>query len=155
MLRCSVCSKNFVAGDDVLTFYLQKVGLTEDNELGLFEHLQYPEDYVDRVHFEHKCLEQTFSPADNPFMYDKIYDEVCDDIESQLREELSEQIREEIEEELGLDIPNYEDQEPDQCIWCKKNDCVWRRVLTGGIIFYCTRCNKMWDDEENEVEPSS
>lgn len=136
--RCCACRQTFAAGDEVVTFYLERVLQGEKSGLpGFYEHPQSPDNSTDHVHFNYSCLEKCFSPIENPFMYDSIADQVR---------------REILEEEREVDEFAIEDvQDPPFCLWCKREDSVWLQERRGGTVYCCLVCNKLWDDEENEL----
>ena len=148
--RCCACRKQFGPGDEVVTFRLETVRRGEKSgQLGFYAHGNYPEDFEDHTHFSAGCLEKTFSPMDNPFMYDAIADKVREEIESEIRDEIYDELSAEFQTE---DVPLYAEDELPFCLWCKKTNTVWLQHRHAGIIFFCTVCQKYWDDEETELE---
>lgn len=138
--RCCACSKEFANGDQVVTFYFERVMRGEKSgELGFYEDKNYPEQTVDRVHFTYPCLEKCFSPVDNPFMYDVIAESV--------RKEIYEDER----DREDYDIPLTEPDDPPFCLWCKREDTVWMQVQRETCIYNCLACRKLWDLNEDEL----
>jgi hypothetical protein len=97
-------------------------------------------------------------------MYDSIVKSVADerekDIRDEVRDEFSQQfevVKEMISEQrfnFCVDCwANIEEDEPPYCLWCKATDYVWMHQKPQGMIFCCTRCNKYWDDQEEELDP--
>jgi hypothetical protein len=136
--KCIACSKEFVLGDRVVTFRLERVLRGEKSgQVGFYEDNQSPED--EHVHLTYQCLEKCFSPADNPFMYDTIAAAVRKEIYE------DEQEREE------LDIPLADPDDPPFCLWCKREDTVWLQIQRDMYIYNCLACHKLWDHNEDEL----
>lgn len=153
--KCCGCGKPFAAGDHVVTFRMERVLRGErSNILGFYKSTlirdnvsvlygsEGPEDGIDHVHFTPGCLERTFSPIENPFMYDMLADEV----RQRIYDEESEMDPAEILPELPELIEN-----PPMCLWCKKTNTVWMHVDKGYPIYNCLACRKLWDHEEDEL----
>lgn len=141
MDKCCACSREFANGDRVVTFYFERVLAGEKSgALGYYEDYQYTEQAVDRVHFLYPCLEKCFSPVDNPFMYDFLADQV--------RREIYEDERNNDDDH---DIPFQMDDDPPYCLWCKKEDTVWLQQQRDMWIFFCNACNKLWNQDEDEL----
>jgi hypothetical protein len=148
--KCCACSKAFQDGDEVLTFYIEKSKRgSKSGMIGFYSHPNYPKDYIDRSHFTAACLEKCFSPADNPFLYDTIV--------AKIRAETTEDIRQEIYDDMDLelddefpDMPDIDD--PPFCLWCKGPESVWVQIRSSGYLYACTKCNKYWDQDENEID---
>lgn len=171
-LRCAGCNQEFLQGDEVqpVPQILRYLRGMKSGAMGLYQHENFPEAEPDYVHWRHSCLEKFFSPIENPYMYDGLVAKLRGDLKLELRDEHEEQfalVKEMIGEgnhnfcvecwtELeDADIPLLEREEPPKCLWCKHTDQVWMQQKPGGLIFYCFRCSKMWDDYENEMEVAS
>ncbi len=153
--KCCGCGKPFAAGEKVVSFRMERVlrgersnllgfykaSLTRDN-LGTLQGSNGPAEDIDHVHFTPGCLERTFSPVDNPFMYDMLADEV----RQRIYEEESESEPPEIIPEIPELIEN-----PPMCLWCKRTDTVWCHFDKGYPVYNCLACKKLWDHEEDEL----
>lgn len=145
--KCCGCKADFVAGDEVLTFYMERalkgpksgiIGFYENpNSLGTEN-----EGNVDHVHFSPGCLELAFSPADNPFMFDLLA--------AQVRQQIYEDESQKDPIEILPELPGLLD-DPPFCLWCKRTDSVWLHTGKQYPIFYCRVCNKLWDHDEDEL----
>lgn len=137
--KCCACSKEFVSGDSVVTFYLEKVLAGEKSGvLGFYDDDRYPDREVDHVHFSHNCLEKCFSPIENPFLYDTVVESIRKDIY-------------EDEADSVDDIPINIDDDPPYCLWCKREDTVWKQIQRDLHIFNCIACSRLWDQDETEL----
>lgn len=137
--KCCACSKEFVNGDTVVTFYLERVMTGQKSGvLGFYDDTRYPDGAMDRVHFSYSCLEKCFSPVENPFLYDVVVETV--------RKEIYED-----EIEAADDIPITIEDDPPYCPWCKKEDSVWKQIQRDIHIFHCVVCHKLWDQDETEL----
>lgn len=139
--KCCACSRNFAAGDTVITFYFQQVMRGEKSGvLGFYDHKNSPDGSVDYVHFSYACLEKCFSPMENPFMYDILADAVRKEI---------------YDDEAGNDDDDMPEitveEDPPYCLWCKKEEAVWVHYQRDMHIYNCMQCSKLWDDEEREL----
>ena len=145
MKKCCACSKEFRAGDKILTFSINEVRYGEKSgALGIYPNKDYGEDHQDYSHFTYQCLERTFSPIENPFLYDILYNAI--------KEEAYKDAKDEAYEEFQMDVPpSYDNDDPPECIWCKKIGITWMLIRTTNTIFYCPECNQYWDQDENPV----
>ncbi len=145
--KCCGCNKEFVAGDNVLTFYMERVLKGQKSGvLGFYESANSlgteNEGNIDHVHFLPGCLELAFSPPDNPFMFDV------------LAEQVRQKIYEEESERDPADIlPTLPEMlvDPPYCLWCKRTDTVWLHTDKGYPIFNCLACKKLWDQDDDEL----
>lgn len=138
--KCCACSREFANGDRVVTFYFEKVMRGEKSgELGFYDDNQYPDNSVDRTHFNYSCLEKCFSPMDNPFMYDAI----AEMVRKEIREDETDR------DEYEVSIMDYD--EPPYCLWCKREDTVWMQQQRDLHIYNCIACRKLWDQNEDEL----
>lgn len=141
MEKCCGCSKQFVNGDVVITFYFEQVKAGDKSgALGFYEHRNSPENSVEHVHFTYGCLEKCFSPVDNPFMYDV----VAEAVRRQIWEDEKEQ-----DPDIPLHILDYDD--PPFCLWCKREDTVWIQVQRDMRVYNCLACRRLWDHNEDEL----
>lgn len=147
--KCAGCGKGFSAGDRIVTFKMERVlkgeksgilGYYKDN-LGVIQGSDGPEN-IDHIHFTPGCLERTFSPAENPFLFDIIA--------SQIRQEIYEEERDRDPDTVLPEIPALLD-DPPYCLWCKKVNTVWVHFSEGYPIYNCLACGKLWDHEEDEL----
>lgn len=138
--KCAACNKVFAYGDVVITFYFEQVMAGEKSgALGFYEHNNSPDQAVDHVHFTYSCLEKCFSPMDNPFLYDQVA--------ALVRQEIIDDERESFDD----DLPPINVEDPPFCLWCKREDTVWKQTSREMIIYNCIACQKLWDDEEDEM----
>jgi hypothetical protein len=146
--KCCGCGKGFAAGDQVVTFRMEKVRRGEkSNQLGFYNNNQLlaaTEERlaVDHVHFAPGCLELAFSPVENPFMFDVLADQV--------RQQIYDEESERDPAEILPDLPELLENPP-YCLWCKRKDCVWAHFDKGYPIYNCLACGKLWDHEEDEL----
>ncbi len=148
--KCCGCGKGFAAGESVITFRMERV-LRGDKSgvLGFYNHHQYlgvrnTEDpqIVDHAHFTPGCLERTFSPVDNPFMFDVLADQV--------RQQIYDEESEKDPSEIMPDLPELL-EDPPYCLWCKRTDTVWMHFNKGYPIYNCLSCKRLWDHEDDEL----
>lgn len=153
--KCCGCGKGFAAGDRVVTFRMERVlrgeksgelgfyeaSVTRDN-LGVLRGSDGVEEGIDHVHFTPGCLELTFSPMENPFMWDMLADEV--------RQQIYENESEKDPDEILPDLPELIENPP-YCLWCKRTDTVWLNTNKGYPIYNCLACKRLWDHEEDEL----
>lgn len=144
--KCCGCKKEFAAGDDVLTFYMERV--LKGPKSGVIGFYQNPnslgsenEVNIDHVHFLPGCLEMAFSPPDNPFMFDILAAQV----RQQIYEEESER-----DPDFFPEMPSLI-EDPPFCLWCKRTDTVWFSTYKGYPIYNCLACKKLWDHEDDEL----
>jgi hypothetical protein len=155
--KCCGCGKPFVAGDHVVTFRMEQVRLGEkSNQLGFYNSFWYlegqgaedqnlpfgEETTGDHVHFTPGCLEKTFSPVDNPFLYDVLA--------NQVRQKIYDEESDREPDEILPDLPELI-EDPPACLWCKRTDTVWVHFPRGYPIYNCIGCSKLWDHEEDEL----
>ncbi len=140
MDKCPGCSKAFVNGDQVIRVNLERVMAGEKSgALGFYDHQHLTRDEPERIHFSHSCIEKYFSPIENPFYYDFLAEQVRAEIYQ------DEKDRDEFE------LPNPMDEDPPYCLWCKKEETVWLQQQRDLWIFFCTACQKLWDQDEYEL----
>lgn len=148
--KCCGCGKGFAAGDQVVTFRMERV-LRGDKSgiLGFYNNHQQLGGYgneemmvIDHVHFAPGCLERAFSPMENPFMFDMLADQV--------RQQIYEEEAERDPAEILPELPELL-EDPPYCLWCKRTDTVWMHLDKSYPIYNCIACNKLWDHEEDEL----
>lgn len=165
-IRCAACRKDFQDGDDVQPVpALERVLRGEKSgALGVYPQGEtVPHDEQDFIHHDYHCYEMFFSPTEG-FLYDSVIkqmgEEWGDTNKDEIREEYSQKF-EEVKEMIGQQNFQFcvecwaelDADEPPVCLWCKSPDFVWMHQKPQGMIFCCTRCNKYWDNEEEELEP--
>jgi len=165
--KCASCHQEFREEDEVQRVPpLEKVRRGQKSgELGVYPSTDkvHPDDQ-DLLHNKHGCYEKFFSPMDNPFLYDAISNRVYIEREDQIREEVQEEMMnrfDEVKEMISERKFNFcvdcwadlEEDEPPVCLWCKSPDYVWMHQRRQGMMFCCTRCNKYWNDQEEEMDP--
>lgn len=149
--KCCGCGKGFAAGDQVVTFRMERVLRGEKSGvLGFYNNHQHLGGYgtseellvVDHSHFTPGCLELTFSPMENPFMFDLLANEV--------RQKIYDEESELDPAEILPDTPELLENPP-FCLWCKRTDSVWAHFDKGYTIYNCLHCKKLWDHDEDEL----
>jgi hypothetical protein len=134
-----------VEGDSVFAFHLESVRRGEKSGvMGFYSHSHNPSKEQEYAHAWPSCLEKCFSPeaGENGFLYDEVVHS----------------IRQEVYEELGYDPNNdvpLDEFDPPFCLWCKKTDTVWMQDQMDRKVYYCTACQKYWDDEETELSSAA
>jgi hypothetical protein len=164
--HCVACRKQFHDGDQVQRLPpLEEIRRGEKSGLlGAYPLDNTPEDDQDLVHHDFGCYEIFFSPADNPFLFDAIVKQVEEARESEIRDEIRDELAtkfEEVKEMISernfnfcVDCwANLDEDEPPYCLWCKDTQYVWMHQTPQGMILCCTRCNKYWNDQEEELSP--
>lgn len=168
--KCAACHKEFVAGDDVQPIPSIEVVQrgAKSGVLGIYKkEATVGSEVSDYVHHQYGCYEKYFSPMDNAFMFESLHDTIVERVYKEREEEIRSEVIDEFEirfEEIKKMISEkkhsfcvdcwaeLEEDEPPACIWCRSQNYVWMHQKRSGMIFCCTRCNKYWDDEENELD---
>ncbi len=164
MKNCAACKHPFKLGDKV-----QRVPPLEEirkgaksGELGTYSIDNISPIDHDLLHNSHGCYETYFSPMENPFLYDGIAQEVYSELEGQLREEIKDELSaqfEQVKEMIAEGNHNFcvdcwamvEEDKPPTCLWCESPDAVWMHQKKQGMIFWCSRCNRSWNDQDIEI----
>lgn len=153
--KCLACGREFQHGEAVVAFcYEQAQKGTKSGLIGFYSHPHYGREdegnnnYTEHVHFTHSCLEKCFSPADNPYYYDQVVQAIRKEVEADIRDEIYDELSAEYD-----DMPRVRvEEDPPFCLWCKREDTVWLQERRTGCVFFCTVCQKYWDDQENELD---
>ena len=175
--KCNVCQKPI--GDRRQRFPLPERLMRgpKSGMLGWYPDPDYPNE-EDVVHMP-ECCSSYWDMEQHPILFDeqarKFRDQLRPDIEAEVRDdyeakitELEEQVArlkegvpEDIREfcfECAAPLEEGDGQEPEepQCLWCKASDQVWEKSYPAyGTVFNCRRCNRYWNEHEEELRAAS